>query len=62
MKKGSMTPYETGRSILSGLAANTLGTLLRNSHVDRWGRLKGNVAGVTDILLGRWAPEAAAEL
>jgi GT2 family glycosyltransferase len=62
MKKGSMTPYVVLRHIFRGLAANTLGCFFPTSHVDRWGRLKGNIIGIKDILFGRWAPERISEL
>jgi glycosyltransferase involved in cell wall biosynthesis len=62
MKKGSMTPFDVYRSIFPGLAANALGTFFRNSHVDRWGRLNGNITAIKDIIFNRWAPERVAEL
>lgn len=62
MTKGSMTPVEACRYIFRALAANTLGCLFWNSHVDRWGRLKGNAIGVKDLLFGRWAPERVEKL
>jgi len=62
MKKGSISPFNVCRKIFRGLAGNLAGSLLPFSHVDRWGRLKGNIIGLKDILFGRWAPEKAAEL
>jgi GT2 family glycosyltransferase len=62
MKKGSMTSIDAGRHIFRGLAANISGLFLSGSHVDRWGRLKGNIIGIKDIMFGRWAPERIAEL
>jgi GT2 family glycosyltransferase len=62
MKKGSITPFNVLRNIFRGLAGNALGSLLPNPRVDRWGRLKGNIIGIKDIMLGRWAPERVAEL
>lgn len=62
MKKGTMTPFDACRNILRALAANAPGSLLPSSHVDRWGRLKGNVIGIKDIMSRRWAPERVAEL
>jgi GT2 family glycosyltransferase len=61
MTKGSMAPFDVCGQILRGLAANTLGLLRLNSHVDRWGRLRGNLIGLKDIALRRWAPERAVE-
>lgn len=62
MKKGSMTPFDVCRNIFRALAGNALGHLLPNSHIDRWGRLRGNIIAIKDIMFGRWAPERAAEL
>jgi glycosyltransferase involved in cell wall biosynthesis len=62
MKKGSMTPFDVCRQIFRGLAGNAIGSLAKNSHNDRWGRLKGNIIGIKDIMFGRWAPERVAEL
>ena len=62
MKKGSMTGMDSCRHIVRGLAANTLGLFLPNSHVDRWGRLRGNMIGIRDIVSRRWAPERIVEL
>jgi GT2 family glycosyltransferase len=62
MKKGSMRPSDVYRLIFRGLAGNTIGSFAKNSHIDRWGRLKGNIIGIKDIMFGRWAPERVAEL
>ena len=62
MKKGTMTRLEACRSICRGLAKNALGGLFQSSHVDRWGRLRGNMIGIKDIIFGRWAPERVGEL
>jgi glycosyltransferase involved in cell wall biosynthesis len=62
MKKGSMTIFDVYLSIFRGLAGNALGIFFPNSHIDRWGRLKGNIIGIKDIIFGRWAPEKVAEL
>ena len=62
MKKGSMTRFDIFRSIPRTLVINALGSIFRDSLVDRRGRLRGNMIAVSDILSGRWAPERAAEL
>jgi glycosyltransferase involved in cell wall biosynthesis len=62
MKKGSMTPFEVSRNIFRGIAVNAFGRLFQNSHIDRYGRLKGNIIGIKDIMFGRWAPERIADL
>ena len=61
MTKGVLKPGELCQLILFGLGANALGTVLRNSHIDRYGRLKGNMIGIKDIVLNRWAPERIVE-
>lgn len=62
LHKRTMTPLEVARAISRALVGNGFGSLTPNSHVDRRGRLKGNVIAIRDILLGRSAPEKAAEL
>jgi glycosyltransferase involved in cell wall biosynthesis len=62
MKKGSMTPLAACRNIFRALAGNTLGSLFPNSHIDRRGRLKGNIVAAKDVMFGHAAPERVAEL
>ncbi len=62
MKKGSMKPLDACGYIVRWLSSNALGIIFRNSTIDRWGRLKGNMIGIKDIMLGRWAPERITEL
>ena len=57
MKKGSIKPLDAAVHILRGLVANSLAIFLPTSHVDRWGRLKGNIIGMREIAFGRLAPE-----
>jgi GT2 family glycosyltransferase len=57
MKKGVLTSNQAGHNIIRGVLGNALGSILPNPRVDRWGRLKGNLIGIKDIILGRWAPE-----
>jgi glycosyltransferase involved in cell wall biosynthesis len=45
-----------------GTAGNVLLSFSQKSDVDRRGRLKGNLIGIKDILLGKWAPERIVEL
>lgn len=61
MTKGVLKRSELCRHIVFGLVVNTLGMLLKNSHVDRYGRLRGNIIGIKDIILNRWAPERIIE-
>jgi len=62
MKKGSMKPFDACRCILRWISSNAVGVILQNSTVDRWGRLKGNLIGIKDIMFGNWAPEKVTEL
>ena len=62
MTKGTMSAVNTFSYIFRALSRNALGTIFRSSTVDRWGRLRGNLIGVRDIILGRWAPEKVTEL
>jgi len=62
MKKGSMKPFDACRYIVRWISSNALGVIFQNSTVDRWGRLKGNIIGIKDIMLGHWAPEKVTEL
>ena len=62
MKKGTMKPLDIFLATLRALAGNLTGSLLPDAHIDRRGRLRGNIIAITDIVSGRWAPERAAEL
>jgi GT2 family glycosyltransferase len=61
-QNGSMKSIEVYGYIIRALARNALGIVFRTSEIDRWGRFKGNLIGLTDILHGRWAPERIAHL
>lgn len=62
MKKGSMKPADVCYNILRALSSNSLGAFFPLSRTDRWGRLRGNITGIKDIIFGRWAPEKIAGL
>jgi len=66
MKKGVLTPYQAGHNIFRGFVGNAIGSvfpnLILNPRADRPGRLKGNLIGMKDILLGSWAPEKVIHL
>jgi glycosyltransferase involved in cell wall biosynthesis len=61
MTKGVLKPRELCQHVLFGLGANALGVVFSSSHIDRYGRLKGNMIGIKDIILNRWAPERIVE-
>jgi GT2 family glycosyltransferase len=60
MRKGTMTPLEALRYIARSLIGNSINFF--DDRTDRRGRLKGNVLGLADIILRRWAPEKIAKL
>jgi hypothetical protein len=63
MKKRIIKRLDAFRRISRGLAGNAIMMLYsQKSHIDRRGRLKGNLIGIKDILIGKWAPEKVAEL
>jgi hypothetical protein len=62
MKKGVLTPSQAGLNIVRGFLGNAVCSMLPNQRVDRWGRLKGNIIGIKDIVCGRGAPERVLEL
>jgi glycosyltransferase involved in cell wall biosynthesis len=61
VNKGVLKPFDLWKNVAFGLAANLLGTVFMKSHIDRWGRLKGNIVGIKDIMLSHWAPERITE-
>jgi glycosyltransferase involved in cell wall biosynthesis len=63
MKKKIIKPIDACARIGRGLAGNAvMSASSQKSHVDRRGRLKGNLVGIRDILTGKWAPEKIAKL
>jgi glycosyltransferase involved in cell wall biosynthesis len=62
MRKGTMGRRDGFLNMFRGLVGNALGSVFSRSRIDRWKRLKGNMIGIGDIVLGRWAPERASEL
>ncbi|MFT4115682.1 glycosyltransferase family 2 protein [Bradyrhizobium sp.] len=63
MKKKVIKPFDAYRRIIRGFAGNAfMVATAKNSHFDRPGRLRGNIAGIKDILSGSWAPEKIAKL
>jgi glycosyltransferase involved in cell wall biosynthesis len=58
MRKGIIKRIDALMRISRGFAGNAIMVLaFKKSHVDRLGRLKGNLMGIKDIIVGRWAPE-----
>jgi GT2 family glycosyltransferase len=62
MRKGTMRFHDGVSHIGRNFAANFVKSLHPEPHVDRVGRLKGNLIGFADALRGRLRPERAGEL
>ncbi|MES2712668.1 MAG: glycosyltransferase [Pseudomonadota bacterium] len=65
MRKAGRVAYPgayAARRVLGNIAANLLRAVLPEAHVDRRGRLVGNVVALGDLLRGRLKPERALEL
>jgi glycosyltransferase involved in cell wall biosynthesis len=61
-KKGALSRREVAFHILKALVVNAARTLRPENHIDRRGRLHGNLVGVIHLLSGTSRPERAAEL
>jgi len=61
-KKDALSLREASVNILKALVANAAKTLRPENHIDRRGRLHGNLIGVMHLLSGACRPEKAAEL
>jgi GT2 family glycosyltransferase len=57
LSKGTMRPLEAASLVGRNMAANLLKSPFPEPWVDRFGRLRGNLTAVGDILAGRCAPE-----
>jgi hypothetical protein len=61
-RKGTMSLREASVNILQALAANAAKAVGKQGHIDRRGRLRGNLVGVAHLLSGTCRPERAAQL
>jgi glycosyltransferase involved in cell wall biosynthesis len=61
-KKDALSLREASVNIMKALAANAAKTFRPENHIDRRGRLHGNLVGVMHLLSGACRPEKAAEL
>ncbi len=62
-RKGTLTASGCLRKAGENVVANLLGAVSgRNPHVDRRGRLRGNLLGLRDVVLGRSHPNRILEL
>jgi glycosyltransferase involved in cell wall biosynthesis len=62
LQKGTMTLPEAAHHILRNLAANTFRSLWPERHIDRRGRLRGNMLALVDLIRNDWRPEKPLEL
>lgn len=62
IRKGTMSIRFGARTVLKNLAANLLRSFRPEPHVDRIGRLRGNLMALADFLRGTLRPERVLEL
>ncbi|WP_206614784.1 glycosyltransferase [Paenirhodobacter populi] len=62
IRKGTMTPGQAMGQIFRNLSKNLVLSARPEPWVDRRGRLRGNLLGISDMMKGRIAPERATEL
>jgi GT2 family glycosyltransferase len=61
-RKGTMTAGEAWSNIVKALVVNGSKAIWPEKHIDRLGRLRGNLIGASLLLRGTCSPEKAAEL
>ncbi len=61
-RKGTMTVPLVADHLARNIGSNLVGSFRPEPHVDRFGRLKGNLRAVLDVARGRIEPERAASL
>jgi GT2 family glycosyltransferase len=61
-RKGTMPPGMASGLAFRNLAANIRGSVRPEAHIDRRGRLRGNLLAIADILLGRSNPRRILDL
>ena len=61
-KKGILTSKEARSNIGKALLANSAKSFWPEEHIDRVGRLKGNLIGLRNLMFGHCRPEKAVEL
>jgi GT2 family glycosyltransferase len=62
MRKGTMTAGQVASQIFRNMASNVARGIRPEFFIDRRGRLRGNLLGMRDVLLGRIEPERAADI
>ncbi|NNU55112.1 glycosyltransferase [Rhizobium indigoferae] len=61
IRKGTMSKGRAVAQIGRNILANTRGLLFNDRLIDRWGRLKGNLLALSDLLVGRASPSRILE-
>lgn len=61
-RKGTMRWRAMAHHMLRNIAANLVRSGRPEPHIDRFGRLRGNLIGLTDVVRGRVTPERAERL
>ncbi|EJC81035.1 putative glycosyltransferase [Rhizobium leguminosarum bv. trifolii WSM2297] len=61
IRKGTMSKGRAIAQIGRNILANMSGALLKDSLIDRWGRLNGNLLALSDLLVGRADPSRILE-
>jgi hypothetical protein len=62
MSKGNMPFWYAARLALKNLLANAAKSLFPEGHIDRRGRLRGNLIALSHLLKGRLDPEYILQL
>lgn len=62
VKKKTMPLRDALDHVLRNIASNAVRSFAPEPHIDRFGRLRGNLIGLLDLMRGRFTPERAAEL
>jgi GT2 family glycosyltransferase len=62
VRKGSLPMAAAARLMFGNIAANAFGTLRPEAHIDRPGRLRGNLLAGLHVLIGRLQPEFVLKL
>lgn len=62
MRKGTVSLSFGGKTMVKNLLANVARAIRPEAHVDRAGRLKGNILALADLLRGRMHPQRICEI
>jgi GT2 family glycosyltransferase len=62
LRKGTMTVGQVAGQLFRNITSNVVGAVRPEPFIDRRGRLRGNLRGLSDVLRGRLDPERAAAI